>query len=197
MFILAYIYFISLSLISCIKFILGGNFGLFLAASGIFTLLYINLVIMFKYIDIFIKKTVKKEPLNKKEICFLITSIVIFVAIGVIVTPIYNEQIPYSDSRISGLETFLNLTFFYLAAMIIFSIIVPPFSSDFSFLLSTGSLALLMWGNIIVLYKYLKISIHKMTEKEFLTQKEIILLVTSIVLFVAIGTPLIDVFYWL
>lgn len=45
---------------------------------------------MYKYAAIFVEKNIKKEKLNEKDIYYLITSTIIFVTIGVILTPMYD-----------------------------------------------------------------------------------------------------------
>ena len=66
------------------------DFGSFILFGCIFAFLYANLIVLYKYAAIFIEKNIKKEKLNKKDIYYLITSTIIFVTVGVILTRVYD-----------------------------------------------------------------------------------------------------------
>lgn len=190
MFILSYIYSVISILVLFIGSIFGENFWIFLISGIIFALLYTNLIILCKYLAIFINKVIKKEPFIKKEIYYLITSLIIFVTIGVVFTPIYNNINQIPDKGIMyTLETFLFSIVIYIFFMLMSSIlsITDFFVLDFSSFLSSAFMAVTLWANLIILCKYLYHFIRKTIKKEPLTQKEIIYLITSIIIFVTVG----------
>lgn len=172
MFILSYIYTIILSILFFTASISVGNFWVFIALAIILPLLYTNLIILCKYTVIFINKTVNKESLTQNEIYYLITSLIIFVTVGVVLTPMYSSETDL-------LTTFAEAIPAYIISLLIFSV----FSSS----LDGIWLIIFMWANIIVLCKYLYHVIRKIIKKEPITLKEIIYLITSIIIFFTIG----------
>ena len=169
--------------------VMDANLWILLISGGIFALLYTNAIIMCKYSAIFIKKTVKKEPLTQNEIYFLITSIIIFVVIGVVFTP--KESIShFIDKGIMDiLETLLVSIIGYIFFLLLSStsIIIMLFSLKFTHFFFFLRMAILMWVNLIILCKYFYRFIRKIIKKELPTQKEIIYLITSIMTFITIG----------
>lgn len=144
------------------------------------------------YVQIFVniyKKDHKKELLTQNEIYFLITSIVIFVVVGVVLTPKEETVMFPAISTMSNWEIFLASVIGYIFFLIISTgvAIKALFSLEFSDFFWFVPMATIMWINIFILGKYLYIFIRKIIKKESLTQKEIIYLITSIVFFFAMG----------
>ena len=194
MFILAYIYSTIITLIYFIKSVFVPDFLSFVLLGSIFTLLYTNLIILCKYSTIFLGKIIKKELLIQNEIYFLITSIVIFITVGVVLTPMYDiNQFTHSYGVYSW-ETFLSPISAYIFSLLLFSIGIFT-SSYFSDFLQSGCITIFMWTNIIILCKYLSIFTQKIIRKEIITQKEVIFLFTSLLIFTTLGVMLTPVFY--
>ena len=189
-----YIYSTIITLIYFIKSVFVPDFLSFVLLGSIFTLLYTNLIILCKYSTIFLGKIIKKELLIQNEIYFLITSIVIFIRVGVVLTPMYDiNQFTHSYGVYSW-ETFLSPISAYIFSLLLFSIGIFT-SSHFSDFLQSGCITIFMWTNIIILCKYLSIFAQKIIRKEIITQKEVIFLFTSLLIFTTLGVMLPPVFY--
>ena len=197
MFVLGYINVTTLALTYLIASFISQYWWIFLISGGIFTLLYTNLIIMCKYIYIFIKKTIKKELLAQNEIYFLITSTVIFATIGVVFTPVEGGGLFTNISIMNILETFILSIFGYIFFLLISTTaaITALFSLDFSDFFWFAPTAIMMLVNIVILSKYLYRFIRKTIKKEPPTQKEIIYLITSIISFFTIGYITIPILY--
>ena len=150
-----------------------------------FALLYANLIILCKYIAIFINKTVNKEKLTLDEIYYLITSLIIFVTVGVVLTPMYSSEINLLTTFAEAIPAYI-ISLLLSLVTIIGTFVTLDFSNlrEFIWLIP---LTILMGANIIILCKYLYRFIRKTIKKEFPTQKEIIYLTASIIIFFAIG----------
>ncbi len=189
MFVLGYINVTFLALMYLIASVMDPHLWIFLISGGIFTLLYTNLIIMCKYSAIFIKKTIKKELLTQNEIYFLITSIVIFVTIGVVLTPKEETvMFPYI-STMNNWEIFLASIIGYIFFLLLSSalMITALFSLEVARFFWIAPMVTVMWIHAFILSKYLYIFIRKIIKKEPLTQKEIIYLITSLVFFYTTG----------
>ena len=182
MFILSYIYTIILSLLLFLGSISAGIFWIFIASAIILPLLYANLIILCKYTAIFVNKTVNKEKLALDEIYYLITSLIIFVTVGVVLTPMYSSETDLLTTFFDSIWAYLVFLFLSLV-MIVWTLV----ALDFSNFLEGIGLIIFMWANIIILCKYLYRFIRKIDKKELPTQKEIIYLITSIIIFFTIG----------
>lgn len=161
----------------------------------IFALLYANLIILCKYSVIFVEKNIKKEKLSEMDIYYLVTSTVIFVTVGVVLTPMYdiNEVANvWSSYNFSISKFFIEPIFFVLIyiAMLIFPLyfIAEAFlQHDIGVFFEFIGMFLFMWANFIILCKYLYRFVCKTIKQEPLSQKDSIFLITSLLVFVTIG----------
>ena len=161
----------------------------------IFALLYANLIILCKYSVIFVEKNIKKEKLSEMDIYYLVTSTVIFVTVGVVLTPMYdiNEVANvWSSYNFSISKFFIEPIFFVLIyiAMLIFPLyfIAEAFlQQDIGVFFEFIGMFLFMWANFIILCKYLYRFVCKTIKQEPLSQKDSIFLITSLLVFVTIG----------
>ena len=161
----------------------------------IFALLYANLIILCKYSVIFVEKNIKKEKLSEMDIYYLVTSTVIFVTVGVVLTPMYdiNEVVNvWSSYNFSISKFFIEPIFFVLIyiAMLIFPLyfIAEAFlQHDIGVFFEFIGMFLFMWANFIILCKYLYRFVCKTIKQEPLSQKDSIFLITSLLVFVTIG----------
>ena len=150
---------------------------------------------MYKYAAIFIEKNIKKEKLNKKDIYYLITSTIIFVTIGVILTRVYDiNQIAASQLNCNWIISHVWILFLSpataYAVVLITSILTlaKAFAKqDVSLFLDDIWINLFVWTNFIILCKYLYRFARKTRKKEPLSQTDSILLITALLMFVTIG----------
>ena len=161
------------------------KFWIFIISGSIFALLYANLIILCKYTVIFINKTVNKESLTQNEIYYLITSLIIFVTVGVVLTPMYSSETDLLTTFAEAIPAYI-ISLLIFSVMIIGTLVTLNFSNLWKFIWLIP-LTILMGANIIILCKYLYRFIRKTIKKEFPTQKEIIYLTASIIIFFAIG----------
>ncbi len=174
---------------------MGPLYGYFIIFGSIFALLYTNLIILCKYSVIFVEKNIKKEKLSEMDIYYLVTSIVIFVTVGVVLTPMYdvNEVAEVWSSHDFSISKFftepLFLVLIYIA-MLIFALyfIAEAFlQHDIGVFFEYIGMFLFIWANFIVLCKYLYRFVRKTIKQEPLSQKDSIFLITSLLAFVTIG----------
>ena len=129
------------------------------------------------------------------DIYYLVTSTVIFVTVGVVLTPMYdiNEVANvWSSYNFSISKFFIEPIFFVLIyiAMLIFPLyfIAEAFlQHDIGVFFEFIGMFLFMWANFIILCKYLYRFVCKTIKQEPLSQKDSIFLITSLLVFVTIG----------
>ncbi len=189
MFILGYVNATLMALLYLSASIFGSYLWYILISGSIFALLYTNLIIMCKYMAVFIKKTVKKELLTQNEIYFLITSLIIFVVVGVVLTPKDGVTLFTNINLMNIGENFLLSIYGYIFFLLILTIgaVTALFSLEFTYFFGFILVVTLMWINLHILSKYFYRFIRKITPKAPLSQKEIILLVTSLLFLFTMG----------
>lgn len=200
MFILSYVYTTIIMLTDFVMLTFGmttmvSMFVWSIILGSIFALLYTNLIILCKYSVIFVEKNIKKEKLSEMDIYYLVTSTVIFVTVGVVLTPMYdiNEVANvWSSYNFSISKFFIEPIFFVLIyiAMLIFPLyfIAEAFlQHDIGVFFEFIGMFLFMWANFIILCKYLYRFVCKTIKQEPLSQKDSIFLITSLLAFVTIG----------
>ncbi len=161
----------------------------------IFAFLYANLIVLCKYAAIFVEKNIKKEKLNEKDIYYLITSIIIFVTVGVILTPMYNiNQIAASQLNCNWIIShvwilFLSPATAYAVVLVtsLLTLAEALAKQDVSLFLDDIWINLFVWANFIILCKYLYRFARETRKKEPLSQTDSILLITALLMFVTIG----------
>ena len=171
---------------------IGSLHGYFIIFGSIFALLYANLIILCKYSVIFVEKNIKKEKLSEKDIYYLVTSTVIFVTVGVVLTPMYdiNEVANVWLSHDFSMSNFFIESLVFVLAyimMLIFSLyfIAEAFlQHDIGIFLEFIGMFLFAWANFIILCKYLYRFVRKTIKQEPLSQKDSIFLITSLLIFV-------------
>ncbi len=162
---------------------------------SIFALLYANLIILCKYSVIFVEKNIKKEKLSEKDIYYLVTSTIIFVTVGVVLTPMYdiNEVAEIWSSHDFSISNFFIESLVLVLAYIMMLIsplyfIAEAFAQhDIGIFLEHIGAFLFMWANFIILCKYLYRFARKTIKQEPLSQKDSIFLITSLLVFATIG----------
>lgn len=172
MFILSYIY--STIIILFCQINNKSRFWEFYTVWSIFAFLYANLIVLYKYAAIFIEKNIKKEKLNKKDIYYLITSTIIFVTVGVILTRVYDiNQIAASQLNCNWIISHVWILFLSpataYAVVLITSILTlaKAFAKqDVSLFLDDIWINLFVWANFIILCKYLYRFARKTRKKE-------------------------------
>lgn len=195
MFILSYIYSTIIILFCFIKSMENSDFWSFILFGSIFAFLYANLIVLCKYAAIFVEKNIKKEKLSEKDIYYLITSTIIFVTIGVILTPMYDiNQIAATRLSFGWMVSYVWVLF--LSPVITYGIVLitsmltiaEAFSKhDFSLFSDDIWINLFAWANFIVLCKYLYRFVRKTGKKEPLSQTDSVCLITALLMFVTIG----------
>lgn len=195
MFILSYIYSTIIILFCFIKSMANSDFWSFILFGSIFAFLYANLIVLCKYAAIFVEKNIKKEKLSEKDIYYLITSTIIFVTIGVILTPMYDiNQIAATRLSFGWMVSYVWVLF--LSPVITYGIVLitsmltiaEAFSKhDFSLFSDDIWINLFAWANFIVLCKYLYRFVRKTGKKEPLSQTDSVCLITALLMFVTIG----------
>lgn len=171
------------------------DFWSFILFGSIFAFLYANLIVLCKYAAIFVEKNIKKEKLSEKDIYYLITSTIIFVTIGVILTPMYDiNQIAATRLSFGWMVSYVWVLF--LSPVITYGIVLitsmltiaEAFSKhDFSLFSDDIWINLFAWANFIVLCKYLYRFVRKTGKKEPLSQTDSVCLITALLMFVTIG----------
>ena len=196
MFILSYVYTTIIILSGFVMSTMGLELFVWSVIYGsIFALLYANLIILCKYSVIFVEKNIKKEKLSEKDIYYLVTSTVIFVTVGVVLTPMYdiNEVANVWSSHDFSISNFFieSLVLVLVHIMMLISplyFIAEAFAQhDIGIFLEHIGIFLFMWANFIILCKYLYRFVHKTIKPEPLSQKDSIFLITSLLVFVTIG----------
>lgn len=195
MFILSYIYSTIIILFCFIKSMANSDFWSFLLFGSIFAFLYANLIVLCKYAAIFVEKNIKKEKLSEKDIYYLITSTIIFVTIGVILTPMYDiNQIAATRLSFGWMISYVWVLF--LSPVITYGIVLITsmltiaeafLKHDFSLFSDDIWINLFAWANFIVLCKYLYRFVRKTGKKEPLSQTDSVCLITALLMFVTIG----------
>lgn len=187
MFLLIYIYLLIIAGMGSYAIAEKVTWGDFSTAVGMSTLLYVNLIIIAKYLPVFIEKINKKEKPAPKDIFFLLLSIAVLVFVYTIRIPIYEKiNIPLHSGIIYALMISGSLMIVYILIMLIFPFgimeeIISKFSIDTIFL---TALAAIIWINFFIFSKYLYRVVRKTIKTEPITKKEIFyLLVSTITIF--------------
>ncbi len=151
------------------------------------TLLYVDLIIMGRYLLVFIEKINKKEKPVPKQIYLFLLSIAVLVFIYTIHIPIYEKINIRPHSGIiyaligTGRMISVYILFILMLPIGIMEEIVSKFSIGTIFAIAS---IVIIWINFLIFSKYLYRVVRKTIQKEPITKKEIFyLFISTIIIF--------------
>ncbi len=187
MFLLIYIYLLIIAGMGSYAILENITWIDFLTAVGMSTLLYVNLIIMGRYLPVFIEKINKKEKPVPKQIYLFLLSIAVLVFIYTIHIPIYEKIniLPHSGIIYALIGTGRMISVYILFILMLPIGIMEETVSKFSIgtIFAIASIVII-WINFFIFSKYLYRVVRKTIQKEPITKKEIFyLFISTIIIF--------------